>query len=319
MWTDMSEIVRPTRDGIHGREYISTSINLGRKPLNLEFDRVGNLIPYSFPILEIPLPIFFGQPPSWPISDNILLAQALAAKTVGTFMMIELSDSSRLTPYNAHLIPLIDKILDKIMDFRMVEFADTDGVLDLVDEAKTINPGLVTSIRLALNKGTGLRVSELARCGAEVIHLYADCQGREFSQDPEPRFITEAIRDIHLQLVDESLRDRMSLIVSGGIVLAEHVAKIILCGADGAVVDLPLLIGLECRLCGRCQEGLSCPVKIKDIDPDWGAKRIINLTAAFHSQLIEVMGAMGIRETRRLRGEAGRLMNSSDLEREAFR
>ena len=24
MWTDMSEIVRPTRDGIHGREYIST-------------------------------------------------------------------------------------------------------------------------------------------------------------------------------------------------------------------------------------------------------------------------------------------------------
>ncbi len=29
MWTDMSEIVRPTRDGIHGREYISTSVELG--------------------------------------------------------------------------------------------------------------------------------------------------------------------------------------------------------------------------------------------------------------------------------------------------
>ena len=27
MWTDMSEIVRPTRDGIHGREYISTSVD----------------------------------------------------------------------------------------------------------------------------------------------------------------------------------------------------------------------------------------------------------------------------------------------------
>ena len=32
MWTDMSEIVRPTRDGIHGREYISTSVDIGRKP-----------------------------------------------------------------------------------------------------------------------------------------------------------------------------------------------------------------------------------------------------------------------------------------------
>jgi hypothetical protein len=27
MWTDMSEIVRPTRDGIHGREFISTVIS----------------------------------------------------------------------------------------------------------------------------------------------------------------------------------------------------------------------------------------------------------------------------------------------------
>ena len=40
-WTDMSEIVRPTRDGIHGREYISTAIDLGRKPMFLVFDEAG--------------------------------------------------------------------------------------------------------------------------------------------------------------------------------------------------------------------------------------------------------------------------------------
>ena len=38
MWTDMSEIVRPTRDGIHGREYISTSVDIGKKPSYLSFD-----------------------------------------------------------------------------------------------------------------------------------------------------------------------------------------------------------------------------------------------------------------------------------------
>ena len=38
MWTDMSEIVRPTRDGIHGREYISTAVDIGRKPALLSFD-----------------------------------------------------------------------------------------------------------------------------------------------------------------------------------------------------------------------------------------------------------------------------------------
>jgi hypothetical protein len=38
MWTDMSEIVRPTRDGIHGREYISTSVDIGRKPSYLSLN-----------------------------------------------------------------------------------------------------------------------------------------------------------------------------------------------------------------------------------------------------------------------------------------
>ncbi len=41
MWTDMSEIVRPTRDGIHGREYISTQVDLGEKPAWLAFDAAG--------------------------------------------------------------------------------------------------------------------------------------------------------------------------------------------------------------------------------------------------------------------------------------
>ena len=37
MWTDMSEIVRPTRDGLYGREFISTVVELGRKVPYLQF------------------------------------------------------------------------------------------------------------------------------------------------------------------------------------------------------------------------------------------------------------------------------------------
>jgi hypothetical protein len=39
---------------------------------------------------------------------------------------------------------------------------------------------------------------------------------------------------------------------------------------------------------------------------------------AWHSQLIEVLGAMGIREVRRLRGEVGRAIFLEDIEKEAF-
>src|SRR5690606_27514464 len=38
IWLDMSEIVRPTRDGIHGRETISTQVDLGGGLMALEFD-----------------------------------------------------------------------------------------------------------------------------------------------------------------------------------------------------------------------------------------------------------------------------------------
>ena len=100
--------------------------------------------------------------------------------------------------------------------------------------------------------------------------------------------------------------------------MAEHMAKAIICGADGVVVDIPMLIALECRLCGRCKRGESCPVNIGSIDSAWGAQRIVNLFGAWHNQLLEIMGACGIREVRRLRGEVGRALFLEDLERESF-
>ena len=57
MWTDMSEIVRPTRDGIYGREFISTKVNIGRKPMFIELEN-GRPVPQSKTV-ELPIPVFF--------------------------------------------------------------------------------------------------------------------------------------------------------------------------------------------------------------------------------------------------------------------
>jgi len=43
-----------------------------------------------------------------------------------------------------------------------------------------------------------------------------------------------------------------------------------------------------------------------------------NLISAWHDQLIELMGAMGMRDARRLRGDVGRAMFFEQLEEEAF-
>jgi glutamate synthase domain-containing protein 2 len=149
-----------------------------------------------------------------------------------------------------------------------------------------------------------------------VIHLCADTHGREIDAE-HPRFMKDALRDIHAQLVQEGVRDEVTLIVSGGIALAEHMAKAIICGADLVAVGIPLMVALGCRVCSGDHDG-SCPAEMQNVDASYAAQRMVNLMGAWHSQLIEVLGAMGIREVRRLRGETGRAMFLEDLEREAF-
>jgi hypothetical protein len=61
-----------------------------------------------------------------------------------------------------------------------------------------------------------------------------------------------------------------------------------------------------------------CPAKLEDVEAGYGVGRMTNLIAAWHDQLIELMGAMGMREARRLRGDVGRAMFFENLEEETF-
>jgi hypothetical protein len=63
---------------------------------------------------------------------------------------------------------------------------------------------------------------------------------------------------------------------------------------------------------------MACPARLEKIDFEYGAGRMTNLISAWHDQLIEVMGAMGMREARRLRGDVGRGMFFEELEEETF-
>ncbi len=321
MWTDMSEIVRPTRDGIHGREYISTSIDLGRKLVSLEFDTQGHLVSSPPPTINIPMPIIFNILPFGKINKNMRLAMAKAANKLDIPMLIEAEEYfDELSPYNKILMPQFSaktfETQKKLLTgARLAEFIYEENIMEYIAQAKKINSSLIASVRLKLDKNAADISQKLIQDGVEIIHLYADYQGNEHDA-AQPRFIKDMVRDIHRQLVAKSIRDEVTIIVSGGIGLAEHLAKVILCGADGAAVDLILPIALECRVCKRCTKGLSCPVEMEKIDVAWASRRIINLMGAWHSQLIEVMGAMGIREARRLRGETGRAMFLEDLERD---
>jgi hypothetical protein len=176
----------------------------------------------------------------------------------------------------------------------------------------------VVAIRVELDSRGEERAIELAhKHNIEALHLVANMNGNQIGVE-NPGFIKDMVRHIHTSLVKSGIRDEITLMAGGGIALAEHMAKQMLCGADLVSVNMPLLIALECRFCRDCREGFACPSKIEAISHEYGVGRMTNLIAAWHDQLIEMMGAMGIREARRLRGEAGRAMFFEDLEEDTF-
>jgi ferredoxin len=318
MWTDMSEIVRPTRDGIHGREYISTSVDIGRKLPSLRFQD-GQLAVSPPPLVELPMPVIFDVIPEHWQRGPVMAALAQAAAELGTMVVAKPGALPPLDATQQHVIPLLDggNAAAPCWQAPLVMVSDGENVAAVQAALKAGNPAGIVAIRLAATPAAAARVVELARQGAEVIHLVFDSHGLETGA-VAPRHLRDVLREVHTTLVRGGVRDEVTLIASGGIALPEHMAKAILCGADLVAVDLPLVVALECRLCGQCLEGNLCPIALEEVEPALAVRRIVNLMGAWHSQLLEVLGAMGIREVRRLRGETGRCMFFEDLERETF-
>ena len=319
IWTDMSEIVRPTRDGIHGREYISTVIELGRRPFMLEFDETGNMITESPNFIEIPIPMVLEIPTNKFVSNSVKKAIFLAAAKTQTFAIAELDDIDKIdNNLKNHIIAKFDPELDnpsKLKGLSIVELPYSENVLIGIKKIKELFPDIIASIRIQFDEKALDRSVYLAKNGAEILHYQVSYEGNGFGHKYDT-FMTQLIKDIHFKLQENSVRDMVTVLFTGGIAMAEHVAKSVACGTDGVGVDLALLAAVECRFCHDCDRVSECPVKIDEVPVEWAAQRMTNLINAWHLQLIELMGAMGLREVRRLRGELGRIMFFDDMAKE---
>lgn len=309
-WFDSSEIVRPTRDGIHGREYISTMVELGGKPRNLVF-KGSELVSDPPKIVEIPVPIILDAPLSSSSEKALSLALAKAASILGTFSILRAENYfDNLSPYFPNLIHRIpaDRIMEfsKLIeysriveiDYQEVEKSRIEGDLKKVRE---INPTVITSARVSNIEEMARDVETLARTGIEIIHIHVE----DSIIEHDPDIIVNTIRSVHSSLVEEHIRDEITLISSGGIAEAAHVPKSIILGADAVAVGLAYQIALGCRVCYDRHRD-DCPMKIEEADIDLASQRIVNLVGSCRDQLLEVLGGMGLRDVRRLRGEIGR-------------
>jgi ferredoxin len=319
MWTDMSEIVRPTRDGIHGREYINTGVTIGKRLNHLSFTD-GRLDAGAPPRLEMPMPLLFDVIPENFCRGQVLNSICGAAAALGMYTIVEEDKIVKEHAGGNNIIPLLDKqgksagALPKAPLVMIRYSADTAAQIAELKKAKSDR---IVGIRIDATGKSEDEVEDLALKGAEVVNIVFDKNGYEKAKD-KPRHMRDVLRGVHKRLVKDGIRDEITIIASGGIALPEYMAKAIICGADIVTIDLALVIGLECRLCLACTKGERCPVSLEHIEKEYAQRRITNLIAAWRNQLLEMLGAMGIREVKRLRGEVGRCMFFEDLERETF-
>jgi len=315
MWTDMSEIVRPTRDGIHGREFISTSVDIGYKPNFLTFDDAGQPVGSTPNMVSIPLPMLFDIASPAMANDELCKSAALAAKEISSLVVIPVDHVIEHGLRGDHIVPLVSAgDEDKLASFpppRLLELNGWDEAL--YDFLRQKFPVTLISLRLSFSSSEELL--KFAKKGIHVFHFIADFHGR----NPEGKFVLDLIRETHAVFVKAGIREEVTLLGGGGMIAAEHMPKAILCGLDAVALDTPLVVTLQGKFDGECADReKSRFIFPKNLNSTWGKQRLMNLAASWRDQLLEISGAMGIRETRRMRGEMGRAMFMSTLEADAF-
>jgi hypothetical protein len=315
MWTDMSEIVRPTRDGIHGREFISTSIDLGKRVDYLEFDSSGRLTTKMPRIVEIPIPMMLDLTRlDFTAESRKGLMQA--AKALGT-LFIAPAEGDLPNGRNGSMVPVFaagkTSARPELPEPKMVEVEySPDWAVDL-KALKQRFGGVPVGIRMEARSGIEKTAIELASSEADVIHILFDEQSRE----SDGRLAKDSLLAVNRALASASLRERVSIIAGGGLAAAEHVPKSLLCGADAITLERALKVALGCHACVDCNKE-KCTMDQKNITSNWAKWRGVNLVGAWRDQLLEIMGAMGVREARRLRGESGRAIFYEETEKDAF-
>jgi glutamate synthase domain-containing protein 2 len=135
--------------------------------------------------------------------------------------------------------------------------------------------------------------------------------------------IEYAIGRVHRFLVDEGIREKITVIASGGIRTPADVAKAIAMGADGCVIGTAELVALGCIRCTACESGRGCARGIattddellKMVDVEWCTQRLVNLYAAWRQMLVDILFRLGLDSVSALRGRVD-LLSHLDYENE---
>jgi glutamate synthase domain-containing protein 2 len=169
------------------------------------------------------------------------------------------------------------------------------------------------AVKIAAVHNAAAIASGIARAGADIVAI----DGKRGATGAAPKVIRDnvgipielALASVDQRLRDEGIRNKVSLIASGGIKSSSDVVKAIALGADAVYIATPALVAIGCTVCQKCYTG-KCPWGIattdpwisKRVNPDIATRRLVNLLQAWSWEVKEMMGGIGVNADESLRG-----------------
>ncbi len=183
-----------------------------------------------------------------------------------------------------------------------------------VDWIKETNHRALVSVKVSTPTDVDMVAVGSYYAGAHIVQLDGSYGGTGAAPDIAKKNIAMpieyALPKVHKFLVAEGIRDKITIIASGGIRSAYDMAKAIAMGANGVCLGTADLVALECIRCHHCESGRGCARGIATTDEEltglmeleWGTQRIINMYLTWRKQLIRILKRFGMRSVTELTG-----------------